>query len=109
MSTASSDPSASRAAYLIAELTVRDSEKLARYAAEVRPMMARYGGRIISIDVAPTAVEGDWHPEIIALHHWRSRADAERFLASAEYQPLLALRHEACESRIVVVTALEAD
>lgn len=88
--------------YLIAELQVRDREKLLRYAAEVQPVMARYGGRILAVSAAGArVVEGDWNPGLLVIHEWRSQADFDAFWASEEYAPIRQLRHEACESRIV--------
>jgi uncharacterized protein (DUF1330 family)/ketosteroid isomerase-like protein len=88
---------------LVAELTVTDPEAMLRYASEVQPVMARYGGRIAGVSATgPEVLEGDWHPQLIVVHHWRSRADFQAFWTSEEYKPLRHLRHTACESRIVV-------
>jgi uncharacterized protein (DUF1330 family) len=88
---------------LVAELTVTDPEKLGRYATEVQPVMARYGGRITGVSVTGADVlEGDWHPQLVVVHQWRSRSDFDSFWNSEEYQPLKRLRHSACDSRIVV-------
>ena len=96
----------SRPAYLVAELTVRDISKLLEYAAKVQPLMARYGGRIVAITQGSTRViEGDWRPDLVVVHRWDDAERFDRFWASAEYAPLKDLRHEACESRIVMVDA----
>ena len=50
-------------------------------------------------------LEGDWRPQLVVVHHWRSRADFNAFWNSDEYQPLRRLRHTACDSRIVVFDA----
>lgn len=89
--------------YLIAELTVRDRDKLLAYYEQVRPLMAEHGGEILGFSAAGAdVVEGDWRPQLLVLHRWRSRADFDAFWESPAYQPVKALRHAACESRIVV-------
>ena len=98
-----SDAGASRAMYLVAEMRVRDRDKLLRYAAEVQPLMSRYGGRIIAVSGAGAElIEGEGDPPLIILHRWESRAGFDAFWRSPEYEPLRRLRHEACETRITV-------
>lgn len=92
---------------LVAHLAVRDSGKLQRYASEVQPLMARFGGRIAGFAPAHDSVlEGQWSEGVVVVHHWDSRTAFERFWASAEYQPLKQLRHEACVSDILVFDGL---
>jgi len=89
--------------FLVAELRVRDREKLIRYATVVQPLMARHGGQILGVSAAGARVlEGDWEPDLLVLHRWRSEADFDAFWSSEEYQPVKRLRHEACDSRIAV-------
>lgn len=93
--------------YLVAELTVRDRDRLLEYADRVRPLMDRHGGRIVAVSHPGARVlEGDWDPDLIVLHRWRSRADFDAFWSSPDYDPVRRLRHEACDSRIVVFDGL---
>jgi uncharacterized protein (DUF1330 family) len=91
---------------LVAELKVRDPEKLRRYAAEVQPVMARYGGRILGFSASPRVVEGDWEPGLLVVHSWEDEAGFDTFWESPEYAPIAELRREACESRIAVFEGL---
>lgn len=96
--------------YLVADLTVRDPDKLRRYLGEVRPLMERAGGQILGFSAAGLRVlEGDWEPQLLVVHRWRSQADFDAFWTSAEYQPIKALRHEACDARIAVFEAAGGD
>lgn len=96
-----------RPMYLVAELRVRDPELLTRYAQEVQPLMAQYGGRIIAISLPKARVlEGDWEPPLLVLHRWESEERFDEFWRSAEYQPIKRLRHESCDSRVVVFDGL---
>ena len=94
-----------QAIFLVIELRVHDQAKLESYVVDVVPMMARRGGEIVGFAPAPRVVEGDWRPEMLAVHRWRSEAAFEAFYASDEYAPLKRRREEACDARIVVVRA----
>jgi uncharacterized protein (DUF1330 family) len=95
--------------YLVAELSVRDRDKLLQYAAEVAPLMTSYGGEILATSAAGVdVVEGDWVPDLLVVHRWRSLEDFDAFWESKDYAPIRALRHEACESRIVVFDGPQA-
>lgn len=109
MSTVETESSASNAEapapmLLVADLAVRDGEAMLRYAREVQPLMARYGGRIAGVSALGVEVlEGDWQPTgLLVVHHWRSRAHFDCFWGSAAYKPLRRLRHAAADSRIAV-------
>lgn len=96
-------------AYLIAELDVRDPEKLLEYGRRVQPVMARHGGEIVAISGrGARVVEGERKPGLVILHRWRSLADFDAFWDSQEYEPLRKLRHEACGSRIVIFEGVPA-
>jgi len=89
--------------YLIAELDLRDPDKLLEYGRRVQPVMASHGGEIIAVSAAGArVVEGEWNPGLLILHRWRSAADFDAFWESDDYAPIKSLRHEACDARIVV-------
>ncbi len=93
---------ASTPMHLIAELEVRDWDKLAEYGRRVQPLMRAAGGEIVGTSARGTQVmEGDWDDALLIIHRWRSREAFDAFWQSPEYAPLLELRHEACDSRIV--------
>ena len=88
--------------HLIAEMRVKDPAKLLEYGRRVQPMMAAHGGEIVATSALGTRVmEGEWEAGLLVIHRWRSRAAFDGFWQSADYEPLLRLRHEACETRIV--------
>lgn len=89
--------------YLIAELTVLDHDMLRRYGLEVGLLMTEAGGEILAISSVADTLEGDWRPDLLVLHRWRSRRHFDRFWASAEYASVRDLRRAACKSRIVVL------
>lgn len=94
------------ACLLVAEMRVRDVEKLVRYGREVVPVMARHGGRILGTSASGLHVaEGEERPVLMVVHEWESRAAFDAFWASPEYQALKALRREACDTWIATFDA----
>lgn len=90
--------------YVVAELSVHDPEKMRHYAEQVRPLLARFGGRILAtLPPAPVTVEGDWHPQMLVIQEWPSAAHFHTFWSSADYAPLRDLRRAAARSQIVIV------
>ena len=88
--------------HLIAEMRVKDPAKLLEYGRRVQPLMAAAGGEIVGTSAGGTEVmEGDWEADLLVIHRWRSREAFDSFWRSEEYAPLLRLRHEACDTRIV--------
>lgn len=90
--------------YLVAELEVHDAEKMRRYATDVKPVLERYGGRILAtFPPTPGAVEGDWHPQVLVIQEWPSADAFHSFWFSTDYAPLGELRRSAARSRIVTI------
>ncbi|MBO9556995.1 MAG: DUF1330 domain-containing protein, partial [Caulobacter sp.] len=73
------------------------------YVAQIPAFIARHGGRYIVQGAEPTVMEGDWAPERMVILEFPSREAAEAFLDDPEAQPLLALRHETTDSKLVLV------
>ena len=73
------------AAYMIAELTIHDATAFAEYAKAVRPLIERYGGRVVVRSDAATSLEGDV-PNHFVLIRFNSMDDAKRFYESDEYR-----------------------
>jgi uncharacterized protein (DUF1330 family) len=96
--------------HLIAEMRVKDPAKLLEYGRLVQPMMARAGGEIVGTSATGTEVmEGDWETGLLVIQRWRSREAFDAFWQSPEYAPLMKLRHEACDTRIVTFESAPPD
>lgn len=76
--------------YAIAELTIVDRARYARYVAEFMDVLARHRGRLLVADESPAIVEGAWHhdkvvvlsfPDATAFRAWY---DSEDYRAIAE-------------------------
>jgi uncharacterized protein (DUF1330 family) len=91
------------AAYIIAEVEVQDAQRYQDYAKGVGATIAQYGGRYLVRGGAVEPREGGWEPKRVVVLEFPSMEQARRWYASPEYAPLLALRHAAAKSRMVMV------
>jgi uncharacterized protein (DUF1330 family) len=81
---------------------VRDRDIFVEYARAALPLVERHGGELLGVSLGTLeVVEGDWHPPILIIHRWPSKAAFRNFYESEEYEPLRSLRHEATESKLV--------
>jgi uncharacterized protein (DUF1330 family) len=94
-------------AYLIVQQTVTDPAKMEEYRAQVGPILAKYGARFVTKAGSHNVlVSGGRSPGRVAIVEFPDMSTLEAWYASAEYQPLIALRRSAVdketESLIVV-------
>jgi len=82
-------------AYVVAWVTVTDSESMGRYGAEVIAVTERYGGRYLFSGPGAEALEGDWHADGMAIIEFPTHEDARRWYDSPEYAPVRGLRQAA--------------
>jgi len=80
------------AAYLIANLQVKDPERFNQYREQVSPMITRWGGRYLVRGGAVQVVEGDPGLHRLVILEFPSMERLREWYHSAEYAPLLALR-----------------
>jgi uncharacterized protein (DUF1330 family) len=91
------------AAYLIADVEVTDPQGYEAYRQRVPAIIAAHGGRYLARGGATEVLEGDWVPRRAVVLEFPSREALMAFYRSPEYQPLIALRQRASNSRLVVV------
>jgi uncharacterized protein (DUF1330 family) len=84
---------ASLPAYLVVQLSVKDhAEYMQRYAMSVIEMFQKLGVEVVAASAAPKVLEGEWGGNWTVVIRFPSKAMAEEWYDSAEYQPLKALR-----------------
>jgi uncharacterized protein (DUF1330 family) len=88
--------------YLFDNVEVIDPDGLARYAQAVAPLVAAYGGRYLAVAADPEVVEGSPGLTSVVLIEFPDLAAARNWYASAEYQPLKALRHRSARNNAVL-------
>ncbi|MCC7038921.1 MAG: DUF1330 domain-containing protein [Burkholderiales bacterium] len=83
------------AAYLIADIDVRDPARYDAYRAEVGATIARHGGKFLVAGGPVRILEGDGVVHRPVVVEFPSMAALEDWYRSAEYAPLITLRQEA--------------
>ena len=90
-------------AYCIAYESINDPNTFEEYRRQVMPTLEAHGGRFIVRGGAFTALEGEMPYERIAVLEFPSRAAAESWYRSPEYQRILPLRTQSTRSQLVLV------
>ncbi len=90
-------------AYVIAQETVNDQVTFDEYRKEVPPTLVPFGGKFVVRGGNFTVVEGQWpHPRLVIIE-FPSRADAEAWYKSPEYQRVIGLRLKSTVGNLIIV------
>jgi uncharacterized protein (DUF1330 family) len=88
-------------AYMVVELTVKDPAGMDEYRKQTGPIVTRFGGRFMARPEPCLRLEGEWAR--VAIVEFPDLEAAKAFYESEEYRPLIKLRKQASEGRIIVV------
>jgi uncharacterized protein (DUF1330 family) len=91
------------AAYLLADLDVKDAAGIANYRAKVGDTITKYGGRFLVRGGAHEVLEGAWRPTRLVVLEFPDMAALKRWYDSADYKPLIAERKAAAATDVVAV------
>jgi len=91
------------AAYIIADVTVTDAEKMAKYRVWSSHAMQEFGAEILVRGGESEVLEGPWTPSRLVMLKFSSRAQAKAFYNSETYVHARSLREGAGVMRMVVV------
>lgn len=91
------------AAYVIADIEVRDAAAYEAYKKDVGATLAKYGGRFVVRGGAVKAYEGGWEPSRIVVIEFPDMARLDAWYNSPEYRPLLDMRLAATIGRLIAV------
>lgn len=94
------------AAYLIANLTVRDAQKFESYRQAVPAVIAAFGGRYLVRGGAVEPKEGTPGLNRVVILEFPDMAAARAFYHGDEYAPLLALRLAAADGDVALVDGI---
>ncbi len=90
-------------AYIIVQVEVTDPEAYKTYAAQVPPILEKYGGEFLVRGGDMEILEGDWaYPRCVVLK-FPDMERAKAWYASAEYEAPKALRQSASKGNMIVV------
>lgn len=92
------------AAYLIANVLVKDDKWVPEYAAHVHDIAAKHGGKYLSRSGNIDVLEGDPHEAtLIALIQFPDKESAKAFANDPEYAPYAKGRQEGSISRFQLI------
>jgi uncharacterized protein (DUF1330 family) len=91
------------AAYVIADIAVKDAAKYEDYKRGVAATVEKFGGRFLIRGGLVKAFEGDWQPERLVVIEFPDLKTLEDWYRSADYAPLLALRLAASDGRLIAI------
>jgi uncharacterized protein (DUF1330 family) len=91
------------AAYVIANVDVKDAALFEQYRKQVPDTIARYGGKYLVRGGAHRTLEGDWAPSRLVLLEFPSIEQARRWYDSEEYREPKALRMKCALTDVVLV------
>ena len=91
------------AAYVIAEVDVTDQALYEEYRKLVPETIDKYGGRFLVRGGAIESREGGWQPKRLVVIEFASMQQARAWYESPDYAPLMAVRHSAAASKVVLV------
>ena len=90
-------------AYVIAAETVKDEAMFDEYRKQVPATLVPFGGKFIVRGGKVTVHEGEWpHPRTVVIE-FPSRAQAEGWYKSAEYQKIIQLRHRSSAGNLIII------
>ena len=90
-------------AYLIVQEAVNDEAMFAEYRKAVLPTLQAHDGRFIVRGGAMTVLEGQWPMPRLVIVEFPSRAAAEAWYRSPEYQKILPLRTSSTSGNMIIV------
>ena len=97
------------AAYVVVEISIKDSARYERYKPLASASIAKYGGTYLTRGGATTVLEGTWAPERFVILEFADVDTARRWWESPEYAEAKALRQSCAETQMLLVEAKPFD
>jgi len=94
--------------YVVAQISINDREKYARYEAGFMEIFSRFGGQVLAVDESPSIVEGHWPHTRTVLLRFDDIEAAKAWYHSEDYQRLAKHRWEASVADIAFVQGVPA-
>ena len=94
------------AAYVIANIDVKDPERYQDYIKMSPVSIAKFGGRFVARGGKTDVLEGSWVPKRLVLLEFPSADRAREWWTSDDYAPAKALRQATSYGELVIVEGL---
>jgi uncharacterized protein (DUF1330 family) len=91
------------AAYVIANVDIKDAALFEQYRKQVPDTLARHGGRYLVRGGPHETLEGTWTPSRLVVLEFPTLEQARRWYASEEYREPKALRMKSALTDVVLV------
>ena len=93
-------------AYLIANVEIKDSEKIKEYLASTPEILRKYSGRFLVRGGELWIAEGDWNPKRLVVVEFDSFEKAKEFWNSDDYKPFRELRQSSAYTEMIFVDGI---
>lgn len=93
--------------YLVANIRVTDAEKFQQFSGMAGPVIAAFGGRVLAKGPGADRHEGSLQGTVMMIE-FDSKARAEEFYFSDDYQAAKAVRDACSETDLMIIEGLES-
>jgi uncharacterized protein (DUF1330 family) len=93
-------------AYLIANVNIKDSERIKDYLASTPEVLKKFSGRFLVRGGEIWVAEGNWNPKRLVVVEFESFKKAKEFWNSVDYKPLKELRQSSAETDMIIVDGI---
>jgi uncharacterized protein (DUF1330 family) len=90
-------------AFVVAAETVNDDVVFAAHRKGVPATLEAFGGRFVTRGGGLTVLEGEWPHSRLVIIEFPSRAAAEDWYKSDEYQKIVGFRHDSSIGNLIIV------
>ena len=97
------------AAYLIANVDIKDGEKIKEYLKATPAIIRQFGGKFLVRGGDFEICEGDWNPKRLVVVEFESMQKAREFYNSPEYKAIIDLRQSSAYTEWVFVDGLSSE
>lgn len=95
-------------AYVMARINIQDRARYAHYEAGFMDVFTQFSGTLLSVDEAPSVLEGTWSCTRTVLIGFPTPQHARAWFHSPQYQELAQHRHAAAQSDCVLVKGVDS-
>lgn len=93
--------------YALAQLTIHDRARYARYVSRFPALIQRFGGHVLAADTAPEIVEGAWKGDKVVLLSFESAESFWAWARSDEYRAISEDRVAATTGPVLLLHGIE--
>jgi uncharacterized protein (DUF1330 family) len=93
-------------AYLIANVEIKDSEKIEEYLASTPEILRKFSGRFLVRGGELWIAEGNWTPKRLVVVEFDTLEKAKEFWSSDDYKPFKKLRQSSAYTDMIFVDGI---